>query len=123
VILHGSAWDIDDQLLAEGGLAWRSSRDGDLGSGRFLVRRNLTVGTHVITLRGTDSGGLFTERSINLTISARVFNRGDIDGDGSIGATDLAILLSSWNGNGFADLNVDGIIDSIDLAILLSAWG
>ena len=123
VILHGSAWDIDDQLLPEGGLAWRSSRDGNLGSGRFLVRRNLTVGAHVITLRGTDSGGLFTERSINLTISARVFNRGDVDGDGIIGATDLAILLSSWNGNGIADLNVDGIIDSIDLAMLLGGWG
>ena len=87
------------------------------------MRRNLTVGAHVITLRGTDSGGLFTERSINLTISARVFNRGDIDGDGMVGASDLASLLSSWNGNGIGDLNVDGIIDSIDLAILLSAWG
>lgn len=123
VILHGSAWDIDDQLLPEANVTWRSSEDGELGSGRFLVRRNLSVGVHTITLRGTDSGGLYTEQAIVLTISARVFNRGDLDGNGSIGAGDLAIMLSSWNTNGIADLNLDGIVDSTDLALLLGSWG
>ncbi|MGA1394008.1 MAG: hypothetical protein ACO38W_12715, partial [Phycisphaerales bacterium] len=49
---------------------------------------------------------------------------GDLDGDGIIGGSDLAILLGAWNSKGGpADLDGDGIIGGSDLAILLSAWG
>lgn len=123
VFLHGSAWDIDDQLLPESALVWTSSLDGPVGGGRQLVRRDLSVGTHVITLRGTDSGGLFTEKQITVTIAPRVFNRGDLDGDGLVGASDLSNLLSQWGENGLADLNLDGVVGAPDLAILLSRWG
>jgi hypothetical protein len=50
---------------------------------------------------------------------------GDIDGDGTVGAADLSILLSLW-GNaavGTADLNGDGDTGAADLSILLSNWG
>ena len=122
VVLHGSAWDIDDQLLPESGLTWTSSRDGALGSGRFVVRRNLTVGTHVVTLRGTDSGGLFTEKTITISVTARVYNNGDFDGNSNVGAEDLAVLLNSWGGNGIADLDLDGVVGPADLSMLLGAW-
>jgi hypothetical protein len=122
VLLHGAAWDIDDQLLPENSITWTSSRDGLLGGGRLFVRRNLSVGVHTITLRGTDSGGLSAERAITLTITARDYNRGDVNGDGIIGAADLATLLSTWGTNGLADLNLDGWIDSADLATILSNW-
>ncbi len=46
----------------------------------------------------------------------------DLDGDGSVGASDLAILLSQWGGAGAADLNLDGVVDAADLALLLAAW-
>ena len=123
VFLHGSAWDLDDQLLPETSIAWTSSLDGALGTGRQLVVRDLSVGTHTITLRGTDSGGLFTEKTITLTVTAREFNNGDFDGDGAIGGGDLAVLLSEWGGPGLSDLNLDGVADASDLAMLLSRWG
>jgi len=123
VFLHGSAWDLDDQLLPDGAIEWTSSIDGALGTGRQLVVRDLSVGTHTITLRGTDSGGLFTEKTVTVTITARQFNSGDFDGDGSIGAADLTVLLSEWGGTGLSDFNLDGVVDASDLATLLSRWG
>lgn len=45
----------------------------------------------------------------------------DLDGDGCVGATDLAILLAAWNTPG-ADIAGDGITGAEDIAILLAAW-
>jgi hypothetical protein len=54
----------------------------------------------------------------------------DANGDGNIGAQDLAQLLGCWGpnvpGNGICfcvDANGDGDIDAGDLAALLGAWG
>jgi hypothetical protein len=61
--------------------------------------------------------------------SVRVFSSGcpaDLDGDGSVGAADLAIMLGAWNNGGKdqpEDLNHDGLVDAADLTMLLSRWG
>lgn len=47
----------------------------------------------------------------------------DLDGDGVVGGTDLAALLSGWGGSGAADLDGSGTVDAADLAVLLAAWG
>lgn len=47
----------------------------------------------------------------------------DLNGDGSVGGADLAILLGTWGTSGPADLDGDGAVTSADLAILLGAWG
>lgn len=48
----------------------------------------------------------------------------DLDGDGTVGAADLAILLGAWDSfGGSSDLDGDGIVGAPDLAILLGAWG
>jgi hypothetical protein len=47
----------------------------------------------------------------------------DLDGDGSVGAADLAILLGQWGGPGTADFNASGTVDAADLATLLGEWG
>lgn len=48
----------------------------------------------------------------------------DLDGDGSVSAPDLAILLGAWGaGSCVADLDGDGLVDASDLAILLGSWG
>lgn len=48
---------------------------------------------------------------------------GDVDVDGIVGQTDLAILLGAWGSvGGPADVDGDGIVGSTDLAILLGAW-
>lgn len=49
----------------------------------------------------------------------------DLDGDGSVGAADLSILLGAWGACGDpcpADLDGDGAVGAADLAALLGAW-
>jgi len=47
---------------------------------------------------------------------------GDLNGDGTVGADDLSVVLGNW-GNATGDLNGDGTTDGADLAALLSGWG
>lgn len=52
---------------------------------------------------------------------------GDINGDGSINASDLALVLGAWGACApctacAGDLNGDGIVDATDLATVLGAW-
>ncbi len=48
----------------------------------------------------------------------------DIDGDGSVGATDLAIVLGAWGETGKlpADVDGSGTVDAGDLAAILGNW-
>ncbi len=48
----------------------------------------------------------------------------DLDADGVVGATDLAIVLGAWATRGnIADIDGDGVVGATDLARLLGAWG
>jgi hypothetical protein len=47
----------------------------------------------------------------------------DLDGDGSVNAGDLSILLNNWGGSGAGDIDGNGTVDGADLAQLLGAWG
>ncbi len=48
----------------------------------------------------------------------------DIDGNGSVGSSDLAALLNAWgSADPAADLDASGSVGSADLAALLNAWG
>lgn len=46
----------------------------------------------------------------------------DLDGDGSVGGTDLTALLAAW-GTASADIDGDGNTGGTDLTALLAAWG
>ncbi|MBL9119259.1 MAG: hypothetical protein JNL80_05010 [Phycisphaerae bacterium] len=47
----------------------------------------------------------------------------DINGDGTVGQSDLAILLGDWGQpGGDADIDGDGTVGQTDLALLLGAW-
>lgn len=50
---------------------------------------------------------------------------GDIDGDATVGAADLSLLLSLWGdaSTGIADLDGDGVTGASDLSLLLANWG
>jgi hypothetical protein len=48
-------------------------------------------------------------------------NPADLNNDGSINGTDLAIVLSAW-GTAAGDVSGDGTTDGTDLTALLSAW-
>ncbi len=48
---------------------------------------------------------------------------GDLDGDGVVGAVDLAELIGLWGSNDpRADLDSDGEVGAVDLAILIGSW-
>jgi hypothetical protein len=46
---------------------------------------------------------------------------GDLNGDGSVNSSDLAVLLNGW-GTAAGDLNGDGTTDAADMAVLLGNW-
>ena len=51
------------------------------------------------------------------------FVKGDLDGDGHVNGTDLAILLGQWGSHDSpADLTAPRGVSAEDLAILLGAW-
>lgn len=81
-------------------LRWRAS---DLGSGSLVE-----AGVDDVSVTGF------------VCVAA---NPADINGDGVVDATDLALLLGSWGSNGAGDVNGDGTVDAADLALLLGAWG
>jgi hypothetical protein len=64
-------------------------------------------------------------REITVKVPANAANQlpGDIDGDGVVNATDLALLFNNWGGAGDTDLNGDGVTNGDDLSILLANWG
>lgn len=48
---------------------------------------------------------------------------GDVNGDASVNAEDLTILLNYWGQPGPTDLDADGTTGPMDLAIMLGNWG
>lgn len=47
----------------------------------------------------------------------------DLDRDGTVGPSDLSILLGHWGSPSMADLDRNGSTEAADLLMLLSAWG
>ncbi len=69
VSFSGSANDPQSGNLSSA-LVWTSSMNGQFGTGASVSTSALSVGTHTITARATDSGGLQGSASISLTINA-----------------------------------------------------
>ncbi|MFO0829936.1 MAG: choice-of-anchor tandem repeat NxxGxxAF-containing protein [Phycisphaerales bacterium] len=53
---------------------------------------------------------------------ARIPLPADINGDGSVNAADLALLLGAWGSGGATDLDGNGTTDAADLSVLLGSW-
>ncbi len=60
ILFQGTATDATDGTLSPS-LAWISDRDGAIGTGPSFATGALSVGTHVVTARVTDAGGLAAE--------------------------------------------------------------
>ena len=75
LVFSGSASDREDGDLGEH-LVWRSSRDGEIGTGTSF-QRVLTVGTHTITAAVVDSTGASAESHHTVTIEAPVVAHAD----------------------------------------------
>lgn len=64
----GVGSDFEDGALAGSSLVWTSSRDGQFGTGTSF-NAFLSAGTHVVTLRVTDSQSNASTATITLTIT------------------------------------------------------
>lgn len=69
VTLSGAATDPEDGALTGAALAWRSSRDGALGTGASVTTSSLTVGVHTLTLTATDSLGATGTASVTVSVN------------------------------------------------------
>ena len=69
VLLQGFGFDLEDgeQLNVEG-TAWRSSLDGELGRGDWLLVGDLSSGRHEITMNIQDKEGEIGEASVSIVI-------------------------------------------------------
>lgn len=63
--------DPEEPTFPNERVTWRSSVDGDLGTGT-TVAHALTNGSHVITVTATDAQGVAAEASVNVTVQAPV---------------------------------------------------
>ena len=71
VILHAQGWDIEDRQLEGNEMVWSSSLDGQIATGRLASIDSLSVGTHVLTVVGTDSNGNTAQAQTTVTINDR----------------------------------------------------
>jgi uncharacterized repeat protein (TIGR01451 family) len=93
IIFEASAYDLEDGFLGGTNVQWQSSLDGLLGTGPMLLREagSLSEGTHLITLRATDSGGQAAVAQVNVNVSRTV----------PVSLADLAVSQTSQvTGNG-----------------------
>jgi YD repeat-containing protein len=67
VPLSGTALDFEDGNLAPN-VSWTSSLDGGLGTGATLNVSTLQIGAHVITASVTDSDGVTSTATVNITV-------------------------------------------------------
>ncbi|MCE2884370.1 MAG: hypothetical protein LW806_05645 [Planctomycetaceae bacterium] len=78
----------------------------------FRVRCELTFGPGGDVARATSF-----ERTVSVRSCAA-----DLDGSGTVDASDLSTLLSNW-GEAAGDVDGDGDTDASDLSVMLSSWG
>ena len=69
VVLQAEVIDLEEGPLRDDSLSWRSDIDGPLGNGPDIATRELSVGSHRITLTATDSTGMTSRSSVALTVS------------------------------------------------------
>ena len=72
LVLSASGYDLEDGNLPSVAFSWRSSMDGDLGTGRYIVvsGADLAAGEHEIMMTATDSAGNQVTDETRITVSA-----------------------------------------------------
>jgi hypothetical protein len=71
VTFSGTATDNEDGSLSSS-IQWTSSIDGFLATGNFFSLTTLSVGTHTITAKVTDSGGLTASKQVSITVNGEI---------------------------------------------------
>jgi predicted carbohydrate-binding protein with CBM5 and CBM33 domain len=108
-----------------------SKRGGEVsGANGALTATALSTTLTITDARPSDAGEytvVFTNScgeatSVAAAVTIATPCPADLNADGTVGAQDLAALLSAW-GTSAGDLNADGTTDKQDLAAMLGAWG
>jgi len=123
-----SNYDGSPALLSHvilSGPSQASAPAGQAGPARVFVPASTASGTDSLTFRVDSPSGSSGVATVNLIYYPC---DGDINGDGSIGLSDLSILLTNFGRSGGAvfsegDLNGDGAVNLTDLSILLGLFG
>ena len=95
-----------------------------VGNGGFKAECGVPYLIHVGNIGGAGSGTL----TVSCAGSCILPCSADVDGDNSVGTSDLLLLLANWGpcgdcGNCPADLDGDCAVGTSDLLFLLSDWG
>ena len=89
----------------------------------FPLAQDLVAGTTYYICAGSYGATTSITGTLTITGPQGAACPADLDGDGFVGAPDLANLLGAWGGPGAADLDGDGTVGPQDLAAMLGAWG
>ena len=112
-LLDADGYDIDDGSLPSSAFEWHSSIDGNLGTGEFLVltTTDLTPGEHTITVIATDSDGMSSDVSVDITIN--VTNSLPVANDDAVPAPQGRVVIDVLAN----DIDIEGDIDFSTLTI------
>jgi hypothetical protein len=89
----------------------------------ILDTLTVTTPADTIVYDGTVPGLDVTGSITSVTVVQVPACPSDLNGDGTVGAADLALLLNQWGGAGSGDLDGSGAVGGADLSILLGDWG
>ncbi|MEM7765674.1 MAG: hypothetical protein AAF290_16535 [Pseudomonadota bacterium] len=101
IVFSGFAHDLEDGQLAGDSLEWRSSLQGELGSGRYMTAM-LRPGRHTISLTAADRNGNTSVAKLPLTISRLppIANAGE----DRVGRVGQSVILDGIASSGAGDL-------------------
>jgi hypothetical protein len=123
-------WQRNGVDIADGA-GGASKRGGEVsGASGALTATALSTTLTITAAQPSDAGDytvVFTNScgdatSVAAAVAIATPCPADLNADGTVGAQDLAALLSAW-GTSAGDLNADGTTDKQDLAAMLGAWG
>jgi len=112
-VLEASGYDEEDGSLGSGAFSWRSDLDGNLGAGRHIVLSagDLTPGTHMITVTGTDSSQMTATATITIAAQNAVPTTVDDTTSVELDISNSIDVLAN-------DIDVEGDIDPRSLKII-----
>ncbi len=133
----GDAYDLTNwsSSTAGGAVTWTGGTFATNANGnalRFSTLYNFSFDANAAPTKGLATLGLFRPGSAGdpnsttfatLVPAAPQGNPADLNNDGAVDASDLALILSNWGGTGVGDIDGDGSVGATDLALLLGAWG
>lgn len=114
------AWNVE-VLIGASWEAINSAYDGSGGGAAIDIGALGLASIRFVRVEGNSAFGFSPEIDAVADV-APLPRLADLNGDGVVGAADLAVLLGSWGGPGPGDLDANGVVDASDLAILLGSW-